>query len=238
MPAITPVDIAQSAVVRLAVYRDTFPTPWERFVQSPLREIAAQLPLLQTCTIVGCECNKWHGVASPGDPPAILESWARQYFSAAFKIVQPSSAQVFNILLRVPSALEAQLQPFSGQGGVFVEPRADGQRLPSPHYSVMWLPRTSFEEARLMVQTHDFVLGLAHMGEKYGLRCAKEDEEKLHSLLHPSVTWVDRAKVRVFEAGPWPHGTQRPLRKHPLPLDGGLGPCSLAQDIREGFGTP
>ena len=77
-----------------------------------------------------------------------------------------------------------------------------------------------------MVQTHDFVLGLAHMGEKYGLRCAKEDEEKLHSLLHPSVTWVDRAKVRVFEAGPWPHGTQRPLRKHPLALDARpLQPC-------------
>ena len=59
-----------------------------------------------------------------------------------------------------------------------------------------------------MVQTHDFVLGLARMGEKYGLRCAKEDEEKLHSLLHPTVTWVDRAEVRVFEAGLWPHTTQ------------------------------
>ena len=209
VPTTTPVDVAQSAVVRLAIYRDTFPVPWERFIQSPLREIVAQVPLLQTCSTVGCECQKWHGVAAPGDPPAILENWSRQYFSDTFKVVAPSSAQVFNILLRVPAALESQLQPISGQGGVFVEPRAEGQRMPSPHYSVMWLPKATFEEARLMVQTHDFVLGLARMASKFGPRCRKSDEEKLHALLHPSGTWVDRAKLRLFETGPWPDGTQR-----------------------------
>ena len=209
VPTTTPVDVAQSSVVRLAIYRDSFPVLWDKFIQSPLREIVAQVPLLQTCSTVGCECQKWHGVAAPGDPPAILENWSRQYFSDTFKVVAPSSAQVFNILLRVPAALEGQLQPISGQGGVFVEPRAEGQRMPSPHYSVMWLPKATFEEARLMVQTHDFVLGLARMASKFGLRCRKSDEEKLHALLHPSGTWVDRAKLRLFETGPWPHGTQR-----------------------------
>ena len=209
VPKTTPVDIAKSVVARVAVYRDSLPVPWDRFTQSPLREIVSQVPLLQVCEVAGCDCNKWHGVADPGEPPAILETWGRQFSSAAFKPVAPASAEVFNVMLRIPEALELPLQSFSGAAGIFIEPRADGVRLPSDRFSVIWPSKATYQEALLLMQTHRAVCGLARIGERFGVRCLKTDEEPLHRLLRPSVAWVDRSKLRVFESGPWPFGTQR-----------------------------
>ena len=56
------------------------------------------------------------------------------------------------------------------------------------------------------MQTHPVVVGLARIGDRFGVRCAKKDEENLHSKLRPTTVWVDRARLRTYER---PFGTQR-----------------------------
>ena len=68
VPRTTPVDVADSCVARIAVYRDACPIAWDRFVVSPLKEVVALVPVLQTCDLAGCECHKWHGTTDPGQP--------------------------------------------------------------------------------------------------------------------------------------------------------------------------
>ena len=81
--------------------------------------------------------------------------------------------------------------------------------MPSGQYAVMWMPRHSYQDVLLLMQTHDLICGLARIGDRFGVRCRKEHEEQLHSLLRPTVAWVDKAKLRRYESGPWPFGTQR-----------------------------
>ena len=209
VPRTTQVDVAESCVARFAVYRDACPVPWETFIHSPLKEIFGLIPLLQTCDTAGCECQKWHGSAGPGEPPAILETWSRQFVGNTFKTVPPATSTVFNIMLRLPVQLETCIQAYSGTAGIYIEPRSDDTRSPSSRFTIIWLPKSSWQEALLLSQTHPAILGLARMGERYGVRCLKTEEESLHRKLKPATAWVDKARVRVFESGPWPFGTQK-----------------------------
>ena len=101
------------------------------------------------------------------------------------------------------------LQAFSGRAGIYFEPRADGQRMPSSAYAVLWMPRSTYHEVVLLMQTHSIICGLARIGDRHGVRCLKAHEEELHKLLRPTVAWVDRSKLKIYEAGPWPFGTQK-----------------------------
>ena len=209
VPNTTPVEVAASSVARIAVYRDSLPIAWDEFVASPLKCIVSMVPSLQPCDVMGCECHKYRGEAGPNDPPPILESWNRQYFGPNFKPCPPASATLFNLLVRVPAALEGPLQAVSGLASIYFEPRAEGLRMPSSQYAVIWMPRQEYKDVLLLMQTHDLICGLARIGDRYGVRCRKEHEEQLHSLLKPSVAWVDKDKLRKYESGPWPFGTQR-----------------------------
>ena len=199
IPKTTPVDVAESCIARIAVYRDACPVAWEKFVVSPLKEVVGLVPVLQTCDTAGCECQKWHGTSDPGQPPSILETWGRYFYGPTFKPVPPLAATSFQVFLRLPSGLS----------GVYVEPREDGVRLPSSRYAVVWLPRGTQQEALLLMQTHPSIIGLARIGDRFGVRCCKSEEEQLHHKLRPTTTWVDKARLRVYESGPWPFGTQR-----------------------------
>ena len=209
VPSTTPVEVAASSVARVAVYRDSLPMPWDEFIAAPLRSIVSQVSALQPCDVMGCECQKYHGEAGPNDPPPILESWSRQFFGPNFKPCAPASATLFNLLIRVPAALEGPLQAVSGLASIYFEPRAEGLRMPSSRYAVIWMPKQEYQDVLLLMQTHDLICGLARIGDRFGVRCRSEHEEQLHSLLRPSVAWVDRSKLRRYESGPWPFGTQR-----------------------------
>ena len=209
VPSTTPVEVAASSVARVAVYRDALPIAWEDFIAAPLRSIVSQVPALQPSDIMGCECSKYHGESGPNDPPPILESWNRQFFGQNFRPCPAASAFLYNLMIRVPAALEGQLQALSGQAGIYFEPRSQSERMPSSSYAVIWMPKQEYKDVLLLMQTHDLICGLARVGDRFGVRCRKEHEEQLHGLLRPSIAWVDRAKLRTYESGPWPFGTQR-----------------------------
>lgn len=48
--------------------------------------------------------------------------------------------------IRLPQCLQMQILTYSGNEGVFIEPRGLDGRSPSPLYQVLWLPRQGFEE--------------------------------------------------------------------------------------------
>eukprot|EP00439_Symbiodinium_sp_Y106_P036548 s927_g4.t1 len=81
--------------------------------------------------------------------------------------------------------------------------------MPSSAYAVLWMPRSTYHEVVLLMQTHSIICGLARIGDRHGVRCLKAHEEELHKLLRPTVAWVDRSKLKIYEAGPWPFGTQK-----------------------------
>ena len=58
--------------------------------------------------------SRWHGTSNPGEPPAILESWGRQFYNSSFKAVQAWAAMMFNVYVRILAHLEITLQSFSG----------------------------------------------------------------------------------------------------------------------------
>ena len=202
-------DLVPSVILRLAVYRDQWPEPWDVFVQKPEGSVLEVCPALRTCTQVGCSCGSWHGTSGPGVPEALLEVWGRTFATLAFKTCNPLDASVFNAFLRVPEELRPTLLAVSGDAGVYFEPRGAEPRDASTEFSVFWLPKADFHTALVFRQTHADVLGLARVAMRFGVRCTQDKTEALHGLLRPATAFMHKEGARTFHAGPWLFGTQR-----------------------------
>ena len=236
---VAPLEVPQSTIARLAIFRDQWPEPWGDFAQGPMKSIVKAIPCLQTCSRPGCDCQAWHGLeGTPGEPDAVLEVFGRQFLDETYKTAQAMQAAVFNIFVRLPLQLEMRLQCFSGSNGIFIEPRGSEVKYPSERFSVIWLPKASFSEATLKKQSHSEALSLARVGSRYGLRCLAGDAQALHGKVRPDTPFVPRSGMRQFHTGPWPFGVQRssisrafkalqwdalPLQPIPGPHAGGTG---------------
>ena len=202
-------ELAPSAIVRVALYRDERSGPWTLVTQKPIRALLEVCDRLQTCKQLGCKCKAWHGSSGAGEPEALLEVWGRTFVNDAFKTAVPDQATLFNAFLRVPAGLLHALLAFSGEAGVYFEPRGVEARHPSTEHVVTWLPKATRQEALLVKQTHDTVLGLARVGARFGVRSNAGDAEALHKLLKPGSAFFKTDGARTFHAGPWPYGSQR-----------------------------
>ena len=203
------VDVTPSVVVKVCLFRDEISADWAEVVRSPVRALLEAMPQLKTCKNEGCQCLQWHGCTGPGEPQAILEVWGRAFLRAGAKPEVPHAAVLFTAFLRLPAGLLRNALLASGAAGVYVEPRDCAQRTTSPEYKVIWLLRASLAEARLIKQTNVAVLGLARVGDRFGLRCAAEDEEELHGAVRPDVPFLPQGAKHVYHSGPWPPGTQK-----------------------------
>ena len=205
----TPVEVLPSALVRLGVFRDEFPHPWDEFRQAPLRAVIAECPLLSACHKLGCDCPAFHGVSSGDAPEPILEVFGRQYLTLNLRPSSPESAQLFNAVLRVPRQLEEAIQGSSGVKGIYFEPRGDTLQEVSTRFSVIWLPRTDLQQAVVLKQSNKAALGICRIGDRYGLRCHSSAAEDLHRVLKPDRPYIAPATMTRYHVGPWPAGTQR-----------------------------
>ena len=203
------VDVTPSAVVKVCIYRDEIPLPWTDFVKSPVKGLLDIMPQVRTCREAGCQCGQWHGTSAPGEPPALLDIWGRAFLKQNAKPDAPLTAAVFTVFLRVPSGLLRSVLAASGNAGAYCEPCDDAQRATSPDFKVVWLAKASLAEARLVKQTNAAVVGLARLGDRFGLRCSAEDEEDLHNSIRPDVPFLPQGAKHVFHSGPWPPGTQK-----------------------------
>ena len=208
-PAVANLDVVKSVVQRISVYRDEWESDWSLFIDSPLRSVVACIPILRTCDQEACDCPAWHGLTSAGKPEAILEAWHRTFCADNFRPSPPASAAVFTIFIRVPLALEDLLQPYSGNRGIYLEPRGLTPREPSTAFRVIWVPKAKFADVLLLRQTHSKIVGLARLGARFGVRCAAADEPALHEAIRPLSPFLHKEGLRTYLAGPLPHGTRR-----------------------------
>ena len=231
----THIEIVDSAVLRLSVYRDMWPGAWDLFTHGPIKSVIDQCAQLRSCDQLECECPCWHGLRAPKDPEAILEVWGRHFSTMQFRTCSADQADVFSAFLRVPLALQEKLLKVAGGSGIFFEPREGDSKQPSSTYSVVWIPKGTLQEVTLLKQTHAHALGVARVGLRFGVRCLKAQEESLHKELRPATPFIGGHGARNYHAGPFPFGVQRSAivkalaafgwAAKPLqPVPGGTGP--------------
>ncbi len=197
----------QTSVVKLAVYRDVLGLPWTDFVGRPMHHLLALLPQLTPCRDEGCStCQHWHGDDKEVRDP-ILAVWNRQWLSHSFAVVQPSDADFFSITLRIPSELEESVLALSGSNAVCVEPREQDGRQVSKAYQVIWLPRHTAAQTMVLRQTTPGIVGIARLGNRWGVRCKVADAASVHQQVKPDAEYLPSGKKQLFLLGPVPFGT-------------------------------
>ena len=198
-----------SGVVKMTVYRDQVDVPWAEVTQHPLKYIFARVPILRACHDDECggHCENWHGTSLCQVTEPVLEVWGRQWMQDNFQAIQPDQAQIFAVNLRVPSAIQLQIQAYSGLSGVFAEPKSIDGRGPSDQYQVVWMPKAELPELVLLKQTQPAVCGLARVGNRLGLRCKVEHAADLHGAVKPSSPFLPTGRKQHYLVGPVPFGT-------------------------------
>ncbi|CAE7468251.1 Pol [Symbiodinium sp. CCMP2592] len=197
-------ELPPSSIVRVAIYRDEWAGPWSLVQQKPIRALLEACSRLQTCTQVGCQCEQWHGTSDPGVPEALLEVWGRSYVSESMRLRQ----LVFSMLFCVSQlACWKPCWALRGEAASTLSPEA--MKPGSIRPSVAWTPKATRQEVTLARQSTPQALGIARIGQRFGVRSKVEHAEEVHSLLKPASTYFKQEWALTFHAGPWPYGSQR-----------------------------
>ena len=198
-----------SCVAKIMIYRDQAEGSWDQIVAHPLKHIFSRIPCLQPCADPTCEghCEAWHPNENYQLQEPILELWGKQYIRHNFQPAPPASADLFQVMIRIPQCLQTQVQTYSGISGVYLEPRGLNGKQPSDRFQVVWVPRASFDELRVMKQTIGGVIGIARLGQKFGLRCAVEKASEVYALVKPGSAYLPQGRKQQYLLGPVPYGT-------------------------------
>ena len=201
----------KTATLKVSIYKDEWEYSWTEFLESPVKQIMQVFPKFTMCRGQRCggQCPKFHPPVDVDLDSVVVDVWSRSWQTLKGKRVLAKEADQFQVLLRVPAICEMMLQKLSGCGGMYVEPRMDDGKLPSPEVSVIWLDAATKDEAILKSKTLDRVLAIARFGSKFGVRVAQRDAETTHSQLHPDTPFHGFSIQKVFEVRPLPHGTMR-----------------------------
>ncbi|CAL1157077.1 unnamed protein product, partial [Cladocopium goreaui] len=177
-------------------------------VAHPLQHVFGLIPPLQACSDVECGgCEAWHRTPSlPMDTP-VLELWGKQWLRMDFAHCPPEKAEMFSAHIRLPEQLQLQVQQFSGHSGVYLEPKALDGRKPSPEFQVVWVPKLDVSQLMVQRQTIPHVVGMARLGNKYGLRCLTEHAAEVFVKLRPGHTFLPPGRRQTYLVGPFAFGT-------------------------------
>ena len=202
--------ITKTAVLKLQIFREQFPTTWEDFVQAPLKHIIRALPALTLCDGINCgsECPRSHQALEEEVEQVIMEVWSRNFFREQGGKSTPDKADIYQVYIRVPSSSLHGILDYNVPG-CYIEPRQDGLQGTHPDYGVIWLPRATFQSAQHACRTCPQALSIVRFCDRYGVRIAIKDEEKAWSLLRPQEKYQNLRITEVHEISPIPHGTTR-----------------------------
>ena len=202
----------EAACLKVSVYRDMVAVPWEDIVASPVRFVLTQLAPLTKCTceaMTVCESPCWHPTEADEVQDPVLDVWRKQWVSSTFRPAAPQAADIFMLNIRYLGSLEEKLLPYSGLGGVFLEPRSLCARHPVMDYQVLWLGKSDLSELQRLRSCHPAILGLARMGSRLGVRVATVDAADAAKTLKPGSIFLASGSRATFEVGPLPYGTDR-----------------------------
>ena len=202
IPALT------TSLMRLQIYRDQWPQPWDAFVKGPLRQVAAQFAPLQICNTTGCgaHCPRFHPAIEEACDLVLLDCFSWRWFNDDGAPVPPPKAASFSVMVRTPHSAVDGILSISGKEGFFPELRED-DATPSK-YAVIWLKKTHGEVSHLL-QVQPLALHLTRLHRKFGLRCLRKNEAALRKILFPDQAYVDCEIKLIFCAGPFPHGAMK-----------------------------
>ena len=181
------------------VFRDSVTVPWEKVVAHPMQYIIQQLCPLQICEDVECPgCEAWHCTDQyPVDSP-LIEVWGRQWMTHSFAYCNPEDSDLFAVHMRLPESLQISVQEFSGEAGVFVEPKSLCGRKPSNVFQVIWTPKSDLRQLLMQRQTLPEVCGVARLGSKLGLRCKVEFAASLSAKIRPEQVFLPQGDKLTF----------------------------------------
>ena len=205
-------DIEQpdTLVGRLSLYKDESDIPWGEVIKAPIRALLRHVPGLQLCQDSACkgDCQGFHAAVDESVDQLLLDIWSRHFCRTDGSRVPAAQAELFQVLVRVPSSACRHLQKLAPVG-IYFEPRAGEGAGPHPSYSVVWLPGKDKGQAAHALRTCDKALGLARLGHKYGLRTRDCDEEGVFKSFHPGSAFLKLKITSRWKLHPLPHGFQR-----------------------------
>ena len=207
---VSAMDLAESNVLKVLIYRDELESIWSQIAESPVRQLLQLVPLLRLCTLVSCDhkCGKFHAPVEDNIDQVIHEVWGRRFQTIEGRTKPAPDAELFMAFLRIAApALDELLRVVVD--GVYLEPRATGSKATDGDYSVVWLPGATRETAvhRLKLTTHG--LSLVRMKSRFGIRVIATYEEAAHRELRPGDSFIGVDVSRIYRLHPLPHGLQR-----------------------------
>ena len=164
-------------VIRCLVFRDEMQTDWEAFRQQPVKKVLEGL--------------KMDGRRTQTQASSVLDVWDRQWVSHRFERMKAEQASVFIVSLRINAQQLGDTLQHSGEGGIYVEPRASHGRGQNPDYAVTWLAKqTTLAAAKLAKQTSQHPATLARVGTRYGLRSDIYHQQAMHQQHKPDAMYL------------------------------------------------
>ena len=199
----------QSCVTKIMLFRDQVGVEWDRIVAHPLQSIFALIPLLQPCTDDECDqsCEAWHPNENFPIREPILELWGKQWLLENFVAASPQKAELFAVHVRLPHCLQQQIQTYSGQSGVYLEPKDIDGKSPSPVFQIVWMPKKHLSDLTILKQSIQGICGIARMNGKYGFRCHVNHVERIHAQVKPDSSFLPQGRKSSYLIGPAPFGT-------------------------------
>ena len=187
------VDEVSNRVLRVVTYRDEFSkVPWKAFVSKPIRHIIDDIPCFGT----------------DGHSP-IIGVWDRQYLNDKLEKTTPEGATIFMACFRLEKPDDATIFAGSGKNGHYLEPRSEDGRSPHGAFRVIWLNKVDKQTVTVASQSTPQWNTVVRSGLRFGLRVRLEDAEVLHVQHKPTIPFLNSDKAIVFQAGPFPHGSNR-----------------------------
>ncbi|CAE7342035.1 aquIMA [Symbiodinium sp. CCMP2592] len=195
---------------RISFFKDEAQLGWEVFAKAPVKSLLQHIPGLNLCRDANCkgDCPAFHPAVEEHVERLLLDVWARQFAKAEGGRASPEAAELFQALVRVPASAAKHLQHVH-VAGFYFEPRAANGFGPHPSYAVVWLPGHDKAQATHLLRTCDKALGLARLGNKFGIRVLDEHEQLVFEKLRPRQTFVKVKVLSRWRLHPLPHGTQR-----------------------------
>ena len=203
-------DVSTTQVLKVQVFQDELGMDWSHFVDSPLRCLLQQVPILRLCTCLTCDhkCGGFHASVEEPLDQVIHETWGRRFQTLDGKALSPLDAVLFTAFLRVTSQVVNELLSLT-TAGIYFEPRCEATKQTDPGFSVIWIPGVTREIAlhKLKMLTHG--LSLVRMKTRFGIRVKTAFEAAAHSELRPGTDFIKVAVKLIYRVHPLPHGLQR-----------------------------
>lgn len=179
-------DVAQTAVLKVQVFRDELGNDWTGLCASPIRTLFQLVPLFRMRNLATCDhrCGLFHPAAEDDMDQAVHEIWARRFQSFDGKTLSADMADVFQVFLRVAAPALPELLKVVAVG-VYLEPRASGSKSTDSDYSVVWVPGANRDMVTHKLKTTTHGLSLVRMKNRFGIRVLSTTEAAAYSELRP-----------------------------------------------------